>query len=73
MAEKLVSFQYYRKGKIVNNPAKHYAYTLRYIAEKGLSPFELFRINFYDYRVESVEDRGKKVIVKLMSEGGYEV
>ncbi|MEN3028365.1 MAG: peroxide stress protein YaaA [Aquificaceae bacterium] len=73
VAEKLVSFQYYRKGKIVNNPAKHYAYTLRYIAEKGLSPFELFRINFYDYRVESVEDRGKKVIVKLMSEGGYEV
>ncbi|MDW8033194.1 MAG: peroxide stress protein YaaA [Aquificaceae bacterium] len=73
VVEKVVSFQYYKKGKRVKNPAKHYAYTLRYIAEKGLSPSELFKINFYDYGVESVEDRGRRVFVNLRSEGGYEI
>ncbi|MGK0689459.1 MAG: peroxide stress protein YaaA [Aquificaceae bacterium] len=71
--EKVVSFEYYRKDKKVMNPAKHHAYTLRYIAEKELKLSELHRINFYDYKVEDIREKGKHIYVILRSEGRYEV
>lgn len=69
----VLRFEYYRRDKRVINPAKHYAYTLRYIAEKGVSVSDLERINFYDYRVESVEQKGRDMVVVLRSEGRYEL
>lgn len=69
----VLRFEYYKRDKKVRNLAKHYAYTLRYIVEKGVSLSSLERINFYDYRVESVEQRGKDIVVVLRSEGRYEL
>ncbi|MFN4320046.1 MAG: peroxide stress protein YaaA [Aquificaceae bacterium] len=71
--EKVVSFEYYRKDRKVKNPAKHHAYTLRYIAEKGLELSELHRINFYDYKVEDIREKGRYIYIILRSEGKYEI
>ncbi|RMH00566.1 MAG: peroxide stress protein YaaA [Aquificota bacterium] len=70
-AERLVSFEYYRKDQKVKNPAKHWAYTLRYIAEKGIDMDSLHRINFYDYKVEDIQEKGKRFLVRMRSEGRY--
>ncbi|MCX8164150.1 MAG: peroxide stress protein YaaA [Aquificaceae bacterium] len=72
-AEKVIKFEYYRKNEKVKNPSKHRAYTLRYITEKELSLPDFQRINFYDYKVEKVEEKGRVVLVKLRSEGKYEI
>ncbi|MGB9874159.1 MAG: hypothetical protein ACPLRS_04230 [Hydrogenobacter sp.] len=70
-ASQIVAFEYYRAKQKVKNPLPHRAYTLRYIAERDLSLDELFKINFYDYRVEKVERKGKRLKVLLRSEGRY--
>lgn len=72
-AETIIRFEYYRKDQKVKNPSRYYAYTLRYMAERGISLQELERINFYDYRVEKVVQRGRTVKVVMRSEGRYEV
>ncbi|MCS7307910.1 MAG: peroxide stress protein YaaA [Aquificaceae bacterium] len=72
-AQKIVFFEYYRRDSKVRNPAKHYAYSLRYIAERELSLQELQKINFYDYRVEKLTDNHKSLILTLRSEGKYEL
>lgn len=72
-AEGIVEFEYYRKERKVKNPMKHRAYTLRYIAEKGLSLEELDRINFYDYRVIEILQRERKIKVVMRSGGSYEL
>ncbi|MCS6957545.1 MAG: peroxide stress protein YaaA [Aquificaceae bacterium] len=72
-AQRVVKFVYYRKDQKVKNPLRHYAYTLRYIAEKGLSLEDLHKINFYDYRVEKLEERGRNLILTMRSEGRYEL
>jgi len=43
----------------------------RQIVEKDLHLDELFKINFYDYKVEKVEKKGKRLKVLLRSEGRY--
>ncbi len=72
-AHSILSFEYYRKDQRVKTPYKHYAYTLRYIAEKNLSFSELEKINFYDYKVESIRSTGDRTVVVMRSEGRYEV
>lgn len=72
-AESVLLFEFYRKGKKVKNPSRHYAYVLRYIAERDLSPSDLQRINFYDYKVEDIKKKGKTITVLMKSEGRYEV
>ncbi len=72
-AQRLLSFEYYRRDQKVKVPYKHYAYTLRYIAEKNLSFSDLERINFYDYKVEDIREKGNRTIVVMRSEGKYEV
>ena len=44
-----------------------------YIAEKELQLSELHRINFFDYKVEDIREKGKHIYVILRSEGRYEV
>lgn len=70
-ASEVVVFEYYRAKQKVKNPLRHKAYTLRYIVEKDLRLDELFKINFYDYKVEKVEKKGKRLKVLLRSEGRY--
>lgn len=70
-ASEVVVFEYYKAKQKVKKPLTHRAYTLRYIAEKDLSLDELFKINFYDYKVEKVERKGKRLKVFLRSEGRY--
>ena len=72
-AKGFLSVEYYRKDQRVKLPYKHYAYTLRYIAEKNLSLSELEKINFYDYKVESVKSLCNKTLVVMRSEGRYEI
>lgn len=72
-AQKVIEFEYYRKGRRVKNPMKHRAYTLRYIAEKGLSLDKLDRINFYDYKVTEVLQGKRKIRVIMRSEERYEL
>ncbi|MFN3598810.1 MAG: peroxide stress protein YaaA [Aquificaceae bacterium] len=71
--EGIVKFEYYRKEAKVKNPQKHYAYTLRYIAEKNIDLFQIHRINFYDYKVHEVVHKEKEKLVILKSEGKYEL
>lgn len=70
-ADKVITFEYYRANKKVKNPMPHRAYTLRYIAEKNLNISDLFKINFYDYTVESIQEKGRYINVLLKSEGRY--
>ncbi|MCS7262218.1 MAG: peroxide stress protein YaaA [Aquificaceae bacterium] len=72
-AERVVKFEYYTKDQKVKNPYRHYAYTLRYVAERALEPEDFGRINFYDYRVEAIEHEGKVTLVRFRSEGRYEL
>ncbi len=66
-----VLFEYYRKGKRVVNPLPHRAYTLRYIVEMKVTPEDVERINFLDYRVKDVREEGRELRVVLHSEGRY--
>ncbi len=68
---KRITFEYYRKGMRVRNPLPHRAYTLRYIAEKGIDPEELWRVNFLDYKIKDMQERGREIKVILQSEGNY--
>lgn len=70
-AKRLVKFTYYRKDQKVKNPSKHWAYTLRYIGEKRLELDSLHKINFYDYKVERIEEKGILLEVVMRGEGGY--
>ncbi len=70
-AKRIVLFEYYRKDKKVKNSLTHRAYTLRYIAEKGIDMEGLHRINFYDYSVSSIVQKGKLIKVVLKSSGEY--
>ncbi|MFN3871089.1 MAG: peroxide stress protein YaaA, partial [Aquificaceae bacterium] len=72
-AEGIVRFEYYRRDEKVKNPQKHYAYTLRYIAEKNVDLSQLHKINFYDYKVHEVVDKEEEKIIILKSEGKYEL
>jgi len=67
----VIRFVFYKKGKKVINTQRHRAYVLRYIAEKGLNPEELHRINFYDYRVKEMVKKGKTLYVIFEGEGAY--
>ncbi len=70
-AERLVEFEFYRKGRKVKDTSKHRAYALRYIAERDTDVRELHRINFYDYTVRKVEEKGNRLRVIMEAEGGY--
>jgi cytoplasmic iron level regulating protein YaaA (DUF328/UPF0246 family) len=70
-AHKVVRFFFYKKGQKVINPQPHRAYLLRYIAEKRLSLEELSKINFYDYRVKEIEEKGKLIRVIVEGQGAY--
>jgi Uncharacterized protein conserved in bacteria len=70
-AHKVVRFFFYKKGQKVINPQPHRAYLLRYIAEKRLSLEELSKINFYDYRVKEIEEKGRLIRVIVEGQGAY--
>ncbi|NPA33284.1 MAG: hypothetical protein GXO04_06625, partial [Aquificae bacterium] len=67
----VVRFDFFKGDKRVVNPMPHRAYTLRYIAERGLSLDEIDKINFYDYKVVSTQRRGNEILVILRGEGKY--
>ena len=68
---KIVRFEYLKKGKNVVNPMPHRAYTLRYIAERNLGEEGLEKINFYDYKVKGVKEKGNVINVIMEGEGKY--
>ncbi|WP_461828727.1 peroxide stress protein YaaA [Aquifex sp.] len=68
---KIVRFEYIKKGKKVVNPMPHRAYTLRYIAERGLTEEGLEKINFYDYKVKEIKEDGNIISVIMEGEGKY--
>ncbi len=68
---KRIVFEYIRKDKKVINSLPHRAYTLRYITEMEISPDNLERINFLDYKVERIEEKGNVLKVIMKSEGKY--
>jgi cytoplasmic iron level regulating protein YaaA (DUF328/UPF0246 family) len=70
-AHKVVRFFFYKKGQKVINPQPHRAYLLRYIAEKRLSLEELLRLNFYDYKVKDIEEKGRLIRVIVEGQGAY--
>ncbi|MFN3813888.1 MAG: hypothetical protein ACK4SM_04620 [Aquificaceae bacterium] len=70
-AKNVVIFEYYRKDKKVKNPLPHRAYTLRYIAERGIDMDGLYRINFYNYSVYNIVQKDKLIRVVLKSPGEY--
>ncbi|MEZ0360709.1 MAG: hypothetical protein ABWK04_02245 [Hydrogenobacter sp.] len=70
-AERVITFEYYRGEKKVRNPMRHRAFTLRYIAEMDLALEDFSKINFYDYSVNDVIQKGKKILFVLRSEGRY--
>lgn len=70
-AERVITFEYYRGEKKVRNPMRHKAFTLRYIAEMDLALEDFSKINFYDYSVNDVIQKGKKILFVLRSEGRY--
>jgi cytoplasmic iron level regulating protein YaaA (DUF328/UPF0246 family) len=70
-AHKVVRFFFYKKGQKVINPQPHRAYLLRYIAEKRLNLEEFSKINFYDYRVKDIEEKGKLIRVIVEGQGAY--
>lgn len=72
-ARGIVNFEFYRKDRKVKNPLRHYAYVLRYMVEKKVDLSGLERINFYDYRVESIERKAGTIKVVMRSEGRYEL
>jgi cytoplasmic iron level regulating protein YaaA (DUF328/UPF0246 family) len=53
------------------SPQSHRAYLLRYIAEKSLSLEELSRLNFYDYKVKEIEEKGRLIKVIVEGQGAY--
>jgi len=71
LARRVVRFEYYRKGKKLKNDQRHKAYTLRYIAEWNLKLEDFNRINFFDYKVADVVEKGKSMIFILHGEGRY--
>ncbi len=70
-AERVVEFEFYRKGLKVRGSSKHRAYVLRYIAERGTDLKELHRINFYDYVVRKMKEKGNRLRVIMEAEGRY--
>ncbi len=68
---KTVEFEFYRKDKKVKSNARHKAYVLRYIAERDLDISQLDKINFYDYKVESILEEKNTIKVTMKSEGRY--
>ena len=68
---KIVRFFFYKKGQKVINLQPHRAYLLRYIAEKRLSLEEFSKINFYDYRVKDIEEKGRLIRVMVEGQGAY--
>ncbi len=66
-----VTFTFYRGEKRVINDLPHRAYTLRYIAERSLSVDSLNKINFLDYSVEDMEERGSELRVVIRGGGAY--
>ena len=72
-AKEIVFFEYHRGEKEIRNPEKHFAYTLRYIVEKGLDIEEFSKINFYDYQVFERLKKDNHLYIKLRSGGKYEL
>ncbi len=70
-AQKVIKFEFYKKDQKVNTNAKHRAYVLRYIVEKNIDISQLDKINFYDYKVESIEEKSNTLTVIMKSEGRY--
>ncbi|WP_172838440.1 peroxide stress protein YaaA [Thermocrinis minervae] len=69
--QKLITFEFYKRERRVYRDQPHKAYTLRYIAERQLGYEHLTVINFYDYKVESIREEGKRVRVVLKGQGAY--
>jgi len=66
-----VSFVFYRGDRRVLNDLPHRAYTLRFIAERALGLDSLERINFLDYKVEEIREKGNELQVIIRGGGDY--
>ncbi len=66
-----VSFLFYRRDRRVLNDLPHRAYTLRFMVERSLDLHSLDRINFLDYSVSEVRERGRELVVVLRGGGAY--
>ncbi|MEN3033416.1 MAG: hypothetical protein ABDH18_00300 [Aquificaceae bacterium] len=66
-----IEFLFYKKQTPIKDPRRHLAYCLRYIAEYCPDLNSLERINFLDYKVDSIIKNGSKTKVILSSPGFY--
>jgi len=66
-----VSFLFYKRDRRILNDLPHRAYTLRFMVERSLDIHTLEKINFLDYSVSEIRERGQEVEVVLRGGGAY--
>ncbi|MCS7083949.1 MAG: hypothetical protein NZL90_03050 [Aquificaceae bacterium] len=72
-ASQIFEFRFRKAGNLLKDRRRYLAYCLRYIAEYCPDLSCLERINFLDYKVESIHSEGFKTTILLSSPGRYEI